>query len=195
MLSVAFLRPQKPIGLLAPELCFLGLIFFWGGGVEVGGGGVEVLLYVHRNRRLIRDRSLGRPTRLSHSSWALFFSEGRDSVFIHNALPLSGQPSAHHLHRPPRCLTYLVNYARGLSSHLWHSGVVRCTPARLWRLLHPCSACLLYSERSGPGRPFSGRGQRPSQRASTPFIIDPRAGLGVSERELAVACGPPAAGS
>ena len=29
---------------------------------------VEVLLYVHRNRRLIRDRSQGRPPRLSHSS-------------------------------------------------------------------------------------------------------------------------------
>ena len=33
---------------------------------------VEVLLYVHRNRRLIRDRSPGRPPRLSHSSWALY---------------------------------------------------------------------------------------------------------------------------
>ena len=30
-----------------------------------------VLLYVHRNRRLIRDWSPGRPPRLSHSSWAL----------------------------------------------------------------------------------------------------------------------------
>ena len=32
---------------------------------------VEVLLYVHRNRRLIRDGSPGCPPRLSHSSWAL----------------------------------------------------------------------------------------------------------------------------
>ena len=32
---------------------------------------VEVLLYVHRNRRLIRDRSPGCPPQLSHSSWAL----------------------------------------------------------------------------------------------------------------------------
>ena len=32
---------------------------------------VEVLLYVHRNRRLIRDGSSGRPPRFSHSSWAL----------------------------------------------------------------------------------------------------------------------------
>ena len=32
---------------------------------------VEVLLYVHRNRRLIRDGSPGRPPRLSHSSWNL----------------------------------------------------------------------------------------------------------------------------
>ena len=29
---------------------------------------VKVLLYVHRNRRLIRDESPGRPPRLSHSS-------------------------------------------------------------------------------------------------------------------------------
>ena len=32
-----------------------------------------VLLYVHRNRRLIRDGSPGRPPRPSHSSWALFW--------------------------------------------------------------------------------------------------------------------------
>ena len=31
---------------------------------------VEVLLYVHRNRRLIRVGSPGRPPRLSHGSWA-----------------------------------------------------------------------------------------------------------------------------
>ena len=31
----------------------------------------EVLLYVHRNRRFIRDGSPGRPHRLSRSSWAL----------------------------------------------------------------------------------------------------------------------------
>ena len=31
---------------------------------------VEVLLYVRRNRRLIRDGSPGRPPQLSHSSWA-----------------------------------------------------------------------------------------------------------------------------
>ena len=32
---------------------------------------VEVLLYGHTNRRLIRDGSPGRPPRLLHSSWAL----------------------------------------------------------------------------------------------------------------------------
>ena len=32
---------------------------------------VEVLLYVHRNHRFIRDGSPGRPPRLSHSFWAL----------------------------------------------------------------------------------------------------------------------------
>ena len=36
--------------------------------VEVEVVVVEVLLYVHRNRRFIRDGSPGRPSRLSHSS-------------------------------------------------------------------------------------------------------------------------------
>ena len=44
----------------------------WGGG---GGhcADVEVLLYGHRNRRLIRDGSPGRPPQLSHRSEALYF--------------------------------------------------------------------------------------------------------------------------
>ena len=33
---------------------------------------VEALLYVHRNRRCIRDGSPGRPPRLSHTSWTQF---------------------------------------------------------------------------------------------------------------------------
>ena len=37
---------------------------------------VEVLLYLHRNRRLIRDGSPGRTPRLSHSSWALAWMGG-----------------------------------------------------------------------------------------------------------------------
>ena len=41
----------------APELC-----------KDVTDSVVEVLLYVHRNRRLFRDGSPGRPPRLSHSS-------------------------------------------------------------------------------------------------------------------------------
>ena len=40
-------------------------------GVPHSIGVVKVLLYVHRNRRLIRDGSPWRPPRLSHSSWAL----------------------------------------------------------------------------------------------------------------------------
>ena len=36
---------------------------------------LEVLLYVHRNHRLIRDGSPGRPPRLSHTSWALILNE------------------------------------------------------------------------------------------------------------------------
>ena len=40
-----------------PELLYLAVVVV-----------VEVLLYVHRNRRLIRDGSPGRPPRLSHGS-------------------------------------------------------------------------------------------------------------------------------
>ena len=35
----------------------------------------EVLLYVHKNHRLIRNRSQGRPPRLSHSPIAMFLSD------------------------------------------------------------------------------------------------------------------------
>ena len=45
----------RPLAFLLPHTCQ---------GVVVA----EVLLYVHRNRRLIRDGSPGRPPRLSHSS-------------------------------------------------------------------------------------------------------------------------------
>ena len=38
---------------------------------DTTGCSVEVLLYVHRNRRFIRDGSPGRPPRLSHRSRAL----------------------------------------------------------------------------------------------------------------------------
>ena len=40
-------------------------------GCEHWPGGDEVLLYVHRSRRFIRDGSPGRPPRLSHGSWTL----------------------------------------------------------------------------------------------------------------------------
>ena len=46
--------------------CFLGCV--GGGGLTSIAADVEVLLYVHRNRMLIRDGSPGRPPRLSHSS-------------------------------------------------------------------------------------------------------------------------------
>ena len=36
-----------------------------------------VLLYVHKNRRLIRNGSPGRPPRLSHSSWTLLYLRWR----------------------------------------------------------------------------------------------------------------------
>ena len=43
---------------------------------------VEMLPYVHRNRRLNRDGSLGRPPRLSHSFWALPLSLLSPYAFI-----------------------------------------------------------------------------------------------------------------
>ena len=41
---------------------------------SVGDDEVEVLLYVHRNRRLVRDGSPRQPPQLSHSTWALTVS-------------------------------------------------------------------------------------------------------------------------
>ena len=38
--------------------------------LKVWGNVDDMLLYIHRNHRLIRDRSPGRPPQLSHSSWA-----------------------------------------------------------------------------------------------------------------------------
>ena len=40
-----------------------------------------MFLYVHRNRRLIRDGSTGRPPPLSHSSWALNTGCGKMNIF------------------------------------------------------------------------------------------------------------------
>ena len=69
--SNAALRPQSLYGLLEtrspgrpPRLSHSS----WALYVIVGW----VLLYVHRNCRLIRDGSPGRPPRLSHSSWAQY---------------------------------------------------------------------------------------------------------------------------
>ena len=49
-----------------------------------------VLLYVHRNRRIIRDGSPGRPLRLSHSSWALASSYSRRSLSTADSSPAQG---------------------------------------------------------------------------------------------------------
>ena len=45
-----------------------------------------MLLYVHRNRRFIRDGSPGRPPRLSHSFLSSVFSGVRATVFVCFAL-------------------------------------------------------------------------------------------------------------
>ena len=47
-----------------------------------GPSNVEVLLYVHRNRRFITDGRPGRPPRHSHSFWALMPSNRLIRVFI-----------------------------------------------------------------------------------------------------------------
>ena len=55
-----------------------------------------VLLYVHRNRRLIRDRSPGQPPRLSHSSWTLFTGVKQIILYwcqTHHPLPVSNKSS------------------------------------------------------------------------------------------------------
>ena len=46
---------------------------------------VEVLLYVHRNRRFIRDGSPGRPPRLSHNFLALIsgYADDDDEIEPH----------------------------------------------------------------------------------------------------------------
>ena len=62
----------------------------------------EVLLYIYRNRRLIRDRSPGRSPPLSHSSWALLGMQRWDDPWRH-----SGAES--NRHRP---LTSLAPYRR-----------------------------------------------------------------------------------
>ena len=50
---------------------------------------IQVLLYVHRNRRLIRDGSPGRPPRPSHSSWTLSFSCSQDMKIQTHQHPFS----------------------------------------------------------------------------------------------------------
>ena len=73
----------------------------------------EVLLYVHRNRRLIRDGSPGRPLRLLHSSWARNLYS--DAVFtLYSESHITGRPSLLvldqkvdvwilNVHEPPIC--------------------------------------------------------------------------------------------
>ena len=65
----------------AAEQTHCSLVVFNSEGVTVV---VEVLLYVHRNRRLTRDGSPGRPPRHSDSSWVL-----RVTVALHSAFWIS----------------------------------------------------------------------------------------------------------
>ena len=74
-----------------------------------------VLLYVHRNRRLIRDGSPGRPPRLSKSSWALH----RKVVGLGSySLPHPPPPPPPHTHTPtpqPHHPTHVPNKPHGFS--------------------------------------------------------------------------------
>ena len=57
----------------------------------------EVLLYIHWNRRFIRDGSPGRPPRLSHSSWTLhiihqlvnimYYANAHWNIYMHSNFP------------------------------------------------------------------------------------------------------------
>ena len=62
---------------------------------------VEVFLYVHRNRRFIRDGSPGRPPRLSHGSSELHVVSTYFNVLIATILSLQVLESAKHLKRQP----------------------------------------------------------------------------------------------
>ena len=64
-----------------------------------------VLLYVHRNRRLIRDGSPERPPRLSHSSWDLIERVSRltgDYTIQQHLLTAVIQPLSQHWHETTR---------------------------------------------------------------------------------------------
>ena len=61
---------------------------------------LEMLLYVHRNRRFIRDGSPGRPPRLSHSSWTQFSQVSLSFILSRKALTITTptpRPSNSHL--------------------------------------------------------------------------------------------------
>ena len=60
---------------------------------------VEVLLYIHRNRRFIRDGSPGRPPRLSHSSWAL----SRSRTYLNPFIAAPTAPSHQTDQKSPKC--------------------------------------------------------------------------------------------
>ena len=80
MFSYVALRPQRTSELLGTESPWRPAWLShspWALCILVVGW---VLLYVHRNRRLIRDGSPGRPPRRSHSSLALKVYSGSDGV-------------------------------------------------------------------------------------------------------------------
>ena len=83
-------------------------------------GVVEVLLYVHRNSRLItniRDGSPGRPPRLSHISWALMvkWPMCTDEVLLRDSSPTGTAPNP-----PPPPPPFKINMAECTVCHAVH---------------------------------------------------------------------------
>ena len=74
---------------------------------------VEVLLYVHRNHRFIRDGSPGHPPQFLHSSWALKLSE----IYIYLMRVLSTCRYSYHNFKAVPCkqICYLVFYTQSAS--------------------------------------------------------------------------------
>ena len=97
------------------------------------------LLYVHRNRRFIRDGSPGRPPRPSHSFWALTALVGWVLLYVHRNRRLirDGSPR-----RPPRlshsswALTNFPTVTHTVYRHMHQRTagfpITECSLAALW---------------------------------------------------------------
>ena len=93
---------------------------------------LEVLLYVHRNHRFIRDGSPGRPPWLSHSSWALHI--------IHQLVDIMYYATAHWNIYICIPVFHMVN---GL--HMWPFSVTFNVPCNMRILLLQSTSDILHN--------------------------------------------------